>query len=116
MSWVKIDDTAPDHPKMLGLSDRAQAAWMRSLCWSSKQMTDGFLPMVAVRHVAPRNTTTTTLELVEAGLWEQNGSGYEVHDYLDYQPSAAEVRERRTQRAEAGRRGARARWQKDGES
>jgi len=28
--------------------------------------------------------------LVEVGLWEEIADGYEVHDYLDYQPTAAD--------------------------
>lgn len=31
--------------------------------------------------------------LVEAGLWVEIADRYEVHDYLDYQPTAAEIKE-----------------------
>ena len=31
--------------------------------------------------------------LVEVGLWVETPDGYEVHDYLDYQPTAKEIKE-----------------------
>ena len=30
--------------------------------------------------------------LVEVGLWEETPDGYEVHDYLDYQPTAVDAK------------------------
>jgi hypothetical protein len=45
---------------------------------------------------------------VDAGLWEQADGGWIIHDFSDYLPSP----ELRTKRAEAGRRGAEARWAK----
>ena len=53
-------------------------------------------------------------ELVEAGLWDSKGHGYAFHDWDHYQPSSAELKDRRAEtsrkRAEAGRKGAAARW------
>jgi hypothetical protein len=34
--------------------------------------------------------------LVAAGIWETADDGYLIHDYLHYQPSKADVQERRT--------------------
>ena len=114
MSWVRLDDSLLDHPKLLGLSDRALAAWVRGLVWSSRQLTDGYVPSVALRVIAPRATITTTSELVDAHLWETRNGGYQIHDYLDYQPGSEEVRERLEEKAaarsERARKAALARW------
>lgn len=41
--------------------------------------------------------------LVEVGLWVETPDGYEVHDYLDYQPSAAEAKASKERAREATR-------------
>lgn len=105
-TWIRLDDDVPTHPKMVGRSDRAFAAWVRGVCWCSHHLTDGFMPGPVVSQlIAPRNTRITVQELVEAGLWEQRDGGYLVHDFLEYQTSAAQVEEARQQKSEAGRRG-----------
>ena len=47
--------------------------------------------------------------LVDAGLWEETEGGWNIHDYLDYQPSRYEVlkqrREISKQRSKAGSKG-----------
>lgn len=60
-------------------------------------------------------------DLIEVGLWHESGHDcpdcpqpgrrrYYVHDYLRYQPSAAEIKERAEKRSEAGKKGAASRW------
>jgi hypothetical protein len=60
------------------------------------------------------NTKPLVSELVRVGLWEEVEGGYVIHDYTDWQPSAAEIEElsrkraasadaRWTQHADAGR-------------
>jgi hypothetical protein len=48
-------------------------------------------------------------KLVAVGLWEVDGDGWRVHDFHDHNPTAAEVKARRSdlsaKRAEAGKRG-----------
>lgn len=41
--------------------------------------------------------------LVEAGLWHENPNGYEVNDYLKYQPEKSELEERDERRRAADR-------------
>lgn len=112
MSWVKLDDLVTEHPKFLGLTDRAKWVWVQALCWCSRQRTDGFMPAEAIPQIAPRSTASTTQELVKAGLWERRNGGYQIHDFLDYQPSQADLEERQRQKSRAGQRGADSRWRK----
>lgn len=46
--------------------------------------------------------------LVRAGLWEESGSGYRVHDYADFQPTKAQVLAERAAKQAAGRAGGQA--------
>jgi len=43
--------------------------------------------------------------LVRSGLWDRVADGYRVHDFLDFNDSAATVRKRRSEMRELGKRG-----------
>jgi hypothetical protein len=104
VTWVKLDDHFADHPKILGLSDAAYRAYVDGLCYCARYLTDGAIPTAAVK-VVSRRRAKVTAELLEAGLWDQNGKGVEVHDYLTYQEPAATVLERRRRDSERKKRG-----------
>jgi hypothetical protein len=119
MAWVRTDDSAPEHPKFIGLDDAEVALWWRALSYCNRNMTDGRVPAGALRTLSRARRPALVAEgLVAVGLWERTDDGsYQFHDYLDYQPSAAEIRDQRDglsrKRSEAGRKGAAKRWQDD---
>lgn len=105
MTWVKLDDNFVDHPKVTKLSDGAFRMHLAGISHASRNLTDGRLD----RHIPRRLTSSRrpgqlVRELVESGLWDETENGYEIHDYLDFQPSRAEVIERRQRDAERKRR------------
>ncbi len=102
--WVKLDDGMPEHPKVAGLGDSAFRAYVCSIAYASRQLTDGYLPESVARTYANGALDT----LLEAGLWEQTDDGYIVHDYLDYQRSRADVLQLREDRKAAGSKGGKA--------
>jgi hypothetical protein len=73
------------------------ALWLFAGCWSSKNLQDGFVPDDVVPsfgfHAEAPN------ELIRVGLWKQaekdGETGYQFHDWADYQPSADRVAEKR---------------------
>lgn len=88
MTWIKLDDKAPRHPKVSGLSDRSFRWWIYSLCYASEFLTDGVLPYPFLKTVP----TTVQHELRHAGLWITDTSGVvTIHDYLVHQQSRAIV-------------------------
>lgn len=101
MTWVKIDDAMTEHPKVIGLSDKAFRAHVRGLCYASRHLTDGFVPDAAAKPWGARFVQ----ELVVKNVWELAENGYEIHDFLDWNPSRTEVEDIRNKRSEAGRRG-----------
>jgi hypothetical protein len=103
MSWVRVDDKAWSHPKFAGLSGNAVRLWLFATCWSAGHETDGKLPKVVLRILgaAPKDAAA----LVDAGLWHKTEDGWGIHDFLEYQPSAADNRTRREAKAQAGRAG-----------
>lgn len=90
MSWVRLDDQMPDHPKLLGVSDAAFRLHVHALCYSARQLTDGRVPGEFVR-LHRRFGTRYADELVAAGVWVKTENHYEIHDYTEYQPSRAKV-------------------------
>lgn len=87
MPWVKLDDAFFDHPKIANLSDTAAVAFLRSICYANRNLTDGFIPMRKAREFAKRKAAA---ELAPS-LWEVVEGGFRIHDYLDYQPSKSQV-------------------------
>lgn len=87
MTWIKLDDRAPRHPKIEDLSDRAFRWWIRGLCYASEFLTDGFLPLSFLRKVQG----SVVDELAAAGLWKAGAGGADIHDYLEHQASREEV-------------------------
>ena len=99
MVWVRLDDTFPEHPKIIGLPAEAFRTHVCGICYCARNLTDGFVPGAAVNGAAS--------ELVVVGLWDRVESGYQIHDYLDFNPSKAKVLAERERRKKAGAKGGR---------
>lgn len=107
MTWVKLDDQFAFHPKAASAGPEAMWLYVAGLCWCSQHLTDGRIPKATVPILAAVKRTTAA-KLVEVGLWDDHGDAYEVHDYLEFQPSKAKVeadREAARKRQENFRRG-----------
>lgn len=119
-TYVRINDGMPDNPKILDVGDLAGWLYVCGLCYCSRQLTDGAIPVAMVgRLTGLANYEALASALLEAKLWHALGHDctrcpqpapgtYVVHDYLDHQRSAAEVRELSEKRAAAGQKGGRA--------
>lgn len=102
MPWVRIDDTMTFHHKIVVAGNAAVGAWVRLTAYSSAHGMDGKVPGSIARMVA---TVRDLEQAVRAGLLHAEGEDYQIHDFLHYNPSAEEVAERRSKRAESGRLG-----------
>jgi hypothetical protein len=107
MSWVSIDDNAPDHRKQLAAGPMACWLWVCGLCYCNRQPArDGFIPEPKVALLYPGiNAKRDAAKLVAVGLWDRVDGGYRIHEYELYQLGAAEVEARREARRAAGRAG-----------
>ena len=106
MPWIRFEDNFPEHPKVLAVSDSAFRLHVRAVGYCSRLLTDGLLTPAALSSLkSGRRGLRLAEELVDAGLWEERGDDYKIHDYLHYQPSKADVVATREARAEAGRKG-----------
>lgn len=106
MSWARFDDHFPFHRKIRALSDGAFRLHVSAICWSAAFNMDGRIAMSDLKTVSDvRKPERFLPELIEKRLWESTETGWEIHDYHDYQPTAEEARAVSDKRKEAGRRG-----------
>ena len=110
MPWANLDDQFPEHPKNDGLSDAAFRLAVSGICYANRFLTDGFVASDRVPRIVPRFRKAALDELVSGGLWLTVAGGYEIHDFLDWNRSRAQVEEERERKRKAGKKGAEARW------
>jgi len=94
MPYVALDDKFPDNPKVAGLSHAAFRLHVVALCYCSAHLTDGIVPKSAQIHRKIGTTSKLNAQLIEAGLWEIVEDGWRIHDYLDWNASAAQIKEK----------------------
>lgn len=137
MSWAKLDDAILDNPKILSVGPIGFALHIAAICYCARNLTDGFVPLaraatlldlsgvqidcanpIALPVHGQRQSMAGDVispdavidALLGAELWHGCDGGYRINDYLEYNPSKADVlaeRERiRGIRSEAGKAGA----------
>jgi hypothetical protein len=91
MTWIKVDDSFGDHPKVMALGrDRLAGigTWVACACYCARHLTDGFVPSAAAAAIGnPR----ALRRLVDVGLLDEVPGGYQLHDWLNYNPPRDKV-------------------------
>lgn len=110
LPWVRLDTSMPDNPKILHLIDshkegRAAAfVWTCSLAYSGKHGTDGFITRSALTRI--NGLPVHARLLVEHNLWKDEGIGWSINGWDEFQESTVETQAR----SERARAAANARW------
>jgi hypothetical protein len=97
MTWVRIDDGFPNHPKIIGLSDGAFRLYITALCYSNAYLTDGIIPQKTLKKLSNSRHISA---LVEANLWEICGDDIKILGYDEYQFTKEKVETERKKAAE----------------
>lgn len=105
-TYITVHDGMPEHPKVEALSDRAFRVLIDLWCWCSRTLSDGVIPEAVW---LKRTGTAKVRKELLAALVDVVDGEYVMHDYLAHQRSRAQVEELKAKRAEAGRKGGRAR-------
>jgi hypothetical protein len=106
MSWLRLDDKFPRHPKVLKLTDAQFRLHLAAMAYCAEHETDGRITREAVETLTPhRGKAKLVARLVELVLWDGDGEDYQIHDYLDWNPSHEQIQSKRSARAEAGSKG-----------
>lgn len=116
MSWIRLDDQIPRHDKIAQVGPAAAWIWVCCIAHCQSQLTDGFVSDTAMRvilttacasdfeaaHQSNRPTDEVYASvraladrLVVSKLLDRVDCGYQVHDYLEHNPSKASVLEKR---------------------
>jgi hypothetical protein len=96
VSTIEFDNRAPENIKIVVVSDRAFRLWFNACCYCNRNLTDGRVPAALIQGLSVTATKRTVGELLNASLLERlDGDTFLVHDYLDHNPSRADVEEER---------------------
>jgi hypothetical protein len=124
--WAKLDDAILDNPKIIAVGLFGFALHAAAITWCCRNLTDGVVPLgVPVRlfdlsHVRydKANPLALTMgsssmagatglpveliieELKAVGLWEEHPEGWLIHDFLEFNPSKAEILAKRAKNTE----------------
>lgn len=114
-AYFKTDVGYFTNPKVVSLLLRSPLAvilHLESIAYSAQHLTDGIVPGELVKRLVGADDEDSSM-LIDAGMWIDRGDGdIEVHDYLEHQRSAAEVKKL----SDAGRKAAESRWQSDSDA
>ncbi len=106
MTWFRVDDDLPFHPKVIKAGNEAMGLWVRAGSWSSQHLTDGFVPDAVIRTIStesrpdgshPRTNTGLAKRLIDAGLWSKVAGGCQFHEWNENgrQPTRDKVKRER---------------------
>jgi len=94
VGWAKFDDRRAMHAKFRKVGFAARGLDEAAICQVTADRTDGHISRSTVEMLAAahgeKKWTTLVDKLVQVGRWEVNGTGWYIHDYLEYNPSKAE--------------------------
>jgi hypothetical protein len=101
VAWVRLDDKRATNRKLREVGFAARGLDEAAICWcaheeSDGKLTDADLAMIAALHGCKRVQPLVDA-LVGVGRWKRRkeGDGYMVKDYLDYNPSHADLESQR---------------------
>lgn len=97
MGVAKFDDGIPDNPKFIAAGPIASWLWFCGVLYCRRALTDGFIPKQKVPTLVvglPQPYKHATV-LVTVKLWDEAVGGYQVHDYLEWNPTKATVEDYR---------------------
>lgn len=113
MSWAKLDDQYPDHPKIIEVGPLGMALHTAAICYCARYLTDGFVPAAMITRLINLDgiqtinngvsNAVTHKEVIDnltrVGLLEVVQGGYMIHDFLKYNPKGEDVKRERAENA-----------------
>ena len=100
-----MNDSHPENPKVIAAGD--DGGWLHycAICYCSRNETDGFVPDIIVPRLTGLPDVEAVVErLVKLCLFEKVEGGIRVHDYLDHQTPADQIKAKREDGKERAKR------------
>ena len=109
MTWARLDDKFDSHRKTMRawkLNRASVGLHIMAITYTCGHELDGMVDpeFVETKLPKPAERKKAIEALLSAGLWEACGDGWQIHDFLDYNPSSADLKTKRA--AEAARKAA----------
>lgn len=104
--WSRLDDGLFDHYKIAAAARQiggkharyvALGFFAQALGWCNRHLSDGVVP-IAVVDSWGTDARLLADAMRRAGLFERHKLGYQIHDFAEYNHTAAQVRKRRADR------------------
>lgn len=106
MGWFRTDDGFWSHPKTLRAKNEAAGAFQRMGSYCAQHLTDGAVDREVALMIAERQEVLD--RLVNVGFLEVTDTGYQLHNYLKFNPSREKVeleRDKTAKRVQSHRNG-----------
>jgi hypothetical protein len=107
MVWARFDDRYSESPKIEAAGPWAELLDVRAIIYSARNETDGHISVVALGRISINipNPKGKAAKLVEVGRWKPNeDGGWFIHDFLEYNPSKAQLADQRAEGKERAKR------------
>ena len=91
MVWVRTPDDLFERPEVYAVGLDALALHHAALCYSNRNLTDGFVPEAKAATLLPVDAAPLIERLLGAGWWLEEPGGYRLVYLLDLQPTAEQV-------------------------
>jgi hypothetical protein len=99
VSFFYVDDEFPECPKLDDIPAKnmtsAVGLWCLAGAWSRKKLTGGAIPSERIEKLG--GTHREADFLVKCKLWLRTDTGYQFHDWEEWQETPEEVEEKRRQ-------------------
>ena len=92
MAWFRLEDSWHSHPKVLAAGNAAAGLWVRCATYSAQHELDGKVPGIVARQYG---TKVDIARLTAVGLWRPRGDDFVIVDFLDFNPSSADLKAKR---------------------
>ena len=107
MTWVRLDDRIMSNRKIVACEPNELVLFISGLAYCNSQHSGGAIVERELAVMTPyawsmRKLLKLAAKLVEVGLWEVTESGWQVHDYDEYQGEACREAAARRKRSRTG--------------
>jgi len=94
-NWFKVSNNFMDDPKMLEIGAVGICLFLAGIGYSSRNLTDGRIPKLMAKRLIVEDVSEVIPQMLELGLWVEDGKDYIVPAYLEWQTSSEEVAAKR---------------------
>lgn len=99
--FVQLDVEYSNDIKIRQAGEAAEVLYLRSLCWSKRMLTDGFIAEELLKDIVRTRSSQRAEKLVEVGLWERVAGGYRIVSWSKWNKSRGEIEARKARQSAA---------------